>query len=81
MVDDFWQRPVVDVGRTGPDQGKGGKYLFLPPGYKGQVPEGYFVVSSPTFGNFFFFRGFLIDGDSKPALDAIKKHTRVYQLA
>ncbi len=81
MVDDFWQRPVVDVGRTGPDKGKGGKYLFLPPGYTGQVPDGYFVVSSPTFGNFFFFRGFLIDGDTKPALDAIMKHTRIYQLA
>ena len=81
MVDDFWQRPVVDVGRTGPDKGKGGKYLFLPPGYKGKVPEGYFVVSSPTFGNFFFFRGFLVDGDIKPALDAIKKQTRVYSLA
>ncbi len=81
MMDDFWQRPVVDVGRVGPDKGKGGKYLLLPPSYKGEVPEGYFVVRSPTFGNFFFFRGFLVDGDPKPALDAIKNHTRVYPLA
>jgi len=81
MVDDFWQRPVVDVGRTGPDKSKGGKYLFLPPGYEGEVPEGYFVVRSPTFGNFFFFRGFLVNGDLKPALDAIKKQTRIYSLA
>jgi hypothetical protein len=81
MMDDFWQRPVVDIGRVGPDKGKGGKYLLLPPGYKGEVPQGYFVVRSPTFGNFFFFRGFLVNGDSKPALDAIKKQTRVYSLA
>jgi hypothetical protein len=28
-----------------PDKGKGGKYLFLPPGYTGTVPEGYFVFN------------------------------------
>lgn len=40
-VDDFWYRWVTDVGITGPDKGKGGKYLILPPGYKGEVPQGY----------------------------------------
>ena len=34
-VNDIWFRWVIDVGITGPDKGKGGKYLFLPPGYKG----------------------------------------------
>lgn len=81
MMDDFWQRPVVDIGRVGPDKGKGGKYLLVPPGYEGEVPQGYFEVRSPTFGNFFFFRGFLVDGDTKPALDAVRKHARVYPLA
>ena len=46
---DFWQRPIPvdggkyfgDVGLFGPDQGKGGKFLLLPPGYKGSVPSGY----------------------------------------
>jgi len=37
-------RWVTDVGITGPDKGKGGKYLLLPPGYKGQIPDGYFVA-------------------------------------
>ena len=32
LVDDFWQRPVADLGLAGPDKGKGGKYLFLGPG-------------------------------------------------
>ena len=36
-------------GLLGPDKGKGGKYLFLPPDYSGEVPEGYFVVKSPTY--------------------------------
>ena len=39
-VNDFWYRWVADVGITGEDRGKGGKYLVLPPGYKGDVPEG-----------------------------------------
>lgn len=49
VVDDLWQRYVADMGIAGPDEGKGGKYLFLPPGYDGEVPEGYFVSRSPTF--------------------------------
>ena len=47
---DSWQRWVVDVGLTGPDKGQGGKYLFLPPGYDGEVPDGYFVVRPRTYG-------------------------------
>jgi hypothetical protein len=34
---DAWQTPIVDVGPSGDDKGKGGKYLFLPPGYTGTV--------------------------------------------
>ena len=30
FVDNFWFRWVGDVGETGPDKGKGGKYLLLP---------------------------------------------------
>src|SRR5262249_44740201 len=40
-VDDAYFRFVTDVGLTGPDQGKGGKYLFVPPGYNGALPAGY----------------------------------------
>ena len=28
---DFWQRPVADLGLTGPDQGKGGNYMVIAP--------------------------------------------------
>jgi hypothetical protein len=38
LVDDFWFHYVADLGNAGPDKGKGGKFLFLPPGYKGEVP-------------------------------------------
>jgi hypothetical protein len=81
LVDDFWFRFVTDLGNAGPDQGKGGKFLFLPPDYKQQPPAGYFVFRSPTYGNWFGTRGFLVNGDPKPAVDGIKQHLRIYPLA
>jgi hypothetical protein len=53
---DAWQVPLVDVGNTGEDLGKGGKYLILPPGYKGTQPPGYFAVSSNTYNGFVALR-------------------------
>jgi hypothetical protein len=41
---DNWQAPIVDVGPSGEDAGKGGKYLFLPPGYSEPTPAGYIPV-------------------------------------
>jgi hypothetical protein len=63
---DFWQRPIPvdggkffgDVGLFGPDAGKGGKFLILPPGYKGQVPAGHYVYRSGTHNVFVFLRSF-----------------------
>ena len=49
---------MQDVGPKGPDKGKGGKFLLLPPDYKGDIPEGYFVVKSPTYRVWTFMRGF-----------------------
>ena len=45
---DSWQVPLVDLGPSGDDAGKGGKYLFLPPGYTGSRPDGHIVIASPT---------------------------------
>ena len=81
FVNDFWCNYVGDVGNAGPDRGRGGKYLLLPPGYTGEVPTGYFVLQSQTFGNLFFWRGFQVAGDPKPAVEAIKKSAKVYLLA
>jgi hypothetical protein len=81
-VDDSFFRWVTDIGYVGPDKGEGGKYLFLPPGYKGKVPEkGYFVVKSPTFGLWAPWRNFAVDGDVKPALENLKKYARIYPLS
>src|SRR5262245_14080481 len=64
MIDDFWYRWAADVGITGEDKGKGGKYLVLPPGYKGKVPEGYFIVRPTTYGSWLIFRGYLVEGST-----------------
>ena len=37
------------MGLAGPDGGKGGKYLLLPPGFAGNVPAGYHIGRSPTY--------------------------------
>jgi hypothetical protein len=53
---DFWERPLSDFGITGPDQGKGGKYVFVGPGQEAPTVEGAFVLRSPTLGIIFFYR-------------------------
>ena len=82
LINDFWFHYVTDAGNAGPDEGKGGKYLLVPPSYKGDVPkEGFQVFHSPTFGNLFITRGFLVDGETKEAVANFKQHLRIYPLA
>jgi hypothetical protein len=80
-VDDMWYSWVTDVGITGPDRGKGGKYLLVPPGYKGPVPQGYFVVRPHTFSVWVPWRSFLVNSDPKPGVDLVKKFTKIYPLS
>jgi hypothetical protein len=80
MVNDRYFRYVSDMGNAGPDRGAGGKYLYLPPNWDGDAPEGYFTFRSPTFVNLMFWRGFLVDGDPQPAVDAAKELIKVYPL-
>ena len=78
MVDDFWFRSVTEVGRTGPDGGKGGKFLLVPPDYKGDVPtEGYFVVRATMNNNNILVRG-LVQGDDVAGAVAMMKKLRIY---
>ena len=75
MVDDFWQRPITDMGLAGPDKGKGAKYLITPPGYKGEKPKGYRIFESPTNNMFWVIR--LMDTDEK-ARDALQAKVKAY---
>ncbi len=80
-INDFWYKWVVDVGVTGPDKGAGGKYLILPPGYTGEVPDGYFVVRPTTYGMWTVFRSFLVDGKTGPAVEEVRNTLKIYPLA
>jgi len=75
---DIWQRPMTDMGQTGPDQGQGARYLILPPGAQDMNPEGYIVVQSPTNQVWFGSRG--LDPDKAVAEATLRKH-RLYAWA
>jgi hypothetical protein len=79
-IDDQWFRWVIDIGLPGPDRGVGGKYLIVPPGYQGELPQGgYFVARSRTNYVAWFGRSFLENkSDPKPAAETIRKFTNVY---
>jgi hypothetical protein len=79
MINDAWFRYVMDIGPAGPDKGKGGKYLVLPPGYEGNVPKGYFVVRPKTYEHWLLLRTSIKDGIDV-AEKRVKDHLRVYPL-
>lgn len=81
IIDDHWFKYVADFGRLGPDKSEGGKFLIVPPGYEGEIPEGYFVANTNTYGNWVIWRGFQVDGSPKPAVETTKKTFRVYPLS
>ncbi len=77
-----WQNALADVGPAGTDKGKGGKYLLTPPGYKGEVPEGYFVLPTETYRGFVILRSNFksrSEADIKSAVEHGKR-VKVYRL-
>ena len=81
-LSDVWQVSLTDLGvpDAAPDGGKGGKYLILPPGYSGDVPENYFVIKSTSNLVSLGMRSVMIGkGDQKSAIARIKQ-MKVYPL-
>ena len=78
--DDAWFRFVSDVGLAGPDKGKGGKYLVLPPKYKGEIPKGYNIIKPRTYSTWLFMRGNISKG-VEVAVKNVKDHLKVYPLS
>jgi hypothetical protein len=77
---DSWEVPLVDVGGTGDDAGKGGKYLFLPPGHDGKPPSGYFAVPSPTVFVHFALRPIAIGGGTLQDAVQYSQRLKAYPL-
>jgi hypothetical protein len=81
-TDDADFRWVTDVGFTGPDKGRGGDYLFVPPGYKGTVPaKGYHVVKPRTNLLLMFYRAFVDKGDIGAAVAGVKAKGAIFSLS
>jgi hypothetical protein len=78
FINDAWFQYVVDFGNAGPDKGKGGKFIVIPPGYEGDIPDGYHVAKTSTYGNWVVWRGFQVDGSPAPAVKATKENFKVY---
>ncbi len=80
---DAWQVPLADVGPAGEDQGKGGKYLVLPPDFSGNPPAGYTIVRAQTYNGYSLLRAIpksSSEADVNNAIALIKK-LRLYPLA
>ena len=77
MILDVWQRVLADLGVVGPDQGKGGKYLILPPGHDKVEPQGYYVAQSPSRSVFVGIR--LLDADKEKAIRELLPGIKTYK--
>jgi hypothetical protein len=78
-INDMWFSWIIDIGFPGPDRGEGGKYLLVPPGYDGPLPEGgFFIARSRTNRVLYAARSFLVNNDPKPTVELIKKHLKIY---
>jgi hypothetical protein len=81
FIADAWQRPIEDVGLTGPDEGKGGEFLLVPPEYEGELPkEGYYICKCPTKNIWWLLRAMVKDGDTEAAVATLKT-ARIYPLS
>lgn len=92
-LNDAYFRFVIDMGGPGPDRGKGGKYLILPPDYQGELKptEGlatskvdgvdYFIAQSSSYVNWLILRGLLVDGKPDAPTKMWRDGLRVYPLA
>ncbi|MBB4167458.1 DUF1254 domain-containing protein [Rhizobium sp. BK538] len=78
-INDMWFQWIIDIGFPGPDRGEGGRYLLIPPGYDGPLPDsGFHVAHSRTLRALYAARAFLTENDPKPTVDLIKKTLKIY---
>ena len=81
-MNNIWQQPLVDIGGPfSPEQNKGGRFLILPPGYDGPMPEiAYHVVKSDTNTVVFYLRAIPESKDDLPRLQKLVRTFKQYRL-
>jgi hypothetical protein len=80
LVNDHHQSWVLDMGLPGPDAGKGGRHLILPPGYKGEIPAGYYTGQSQSLKALVAIRAMPAGGNVAGAMDALRS-IKIYPLS
>jgi hypothetical protein len=82
-VMDLWHAALEDVGPAGADEGAGGKYLVLPPGYDAEVPSGCIALRSDTYRGYALLRSIPKSGRDEAVARAVAygKRVRLYPLA
>ena len=80
---DQWHRPMEVFGPSGFDDGLGGKYIFLPPGYDGELPIGHIPVQSKTYGGYSLIRPIVPDFKPETMANMVElvKKIQVYPLS
>ncbi len=76
---DINQRWVADMGLPGPDAGKGGKHVLLPPDYSRDIPDGYYVHRASSNRQIVGARSLPVGGDVKAAKERLST-IKVYPL-
>jgi hypothetical protein len=72
-VSDFWQRECGVLGEMGPDQGRGGKHMIVPPGTTPPDADGIFALQATGMNVMFGFRTLDPDPERARALvDAVR---------
>ncbi|WP_433593769.1 DUF1214 domain-containing protein [Nocardia sp. CA-145437] len=70
-IDSAWQTPLADVGPAGTDKGAGGRYLILPPGHDGRIPDGFIPLRSETTTGFALLRSNVKSGSDADVAAAV----------
>ncbi|MHC4165549.1 MAG: DUF1254 domain-containing protein [Planctomycetota bacterium] len=73
-ANDAWFRYINNLPTAG-------KYLYLPPGYDGPIPDGFAVYRPKTYRIWVFLRSSVKNGDVEAAASLCTDHVKVYPLA
>jgi hypothetical protein len=82
-LNNIWQQPLCDLGGPfSPEQNRGGKFLILPPGYDGPLPElHHHVVESDANTCVFYLRAIPKTREDIPKLVKVIESYRQYRLS